>query len=81
MRREEARASTERAGSGDIEVAADLLGHEVADLGVARNGGAAVVRGVGPPRMFGSLAHKETTVGGQVGEQFSAFHTWMVTSS
>jgi hypothetical protein len=71
----------EKLGLGDAEIAADLPGEYVADLGVPGHGVAAVVRRISPPRMLGPFPIQNTAMGRKVGQKFTPLHIRRVTSS
>ncbi len=48
---------------------------------MARDGGAAVIRGISPPRMTGPFANQFTTMLPQMREKFVSFHDDKLTSS
>jgi hypothetical protein len=64
-----------------VKVATDFARQKVIHFGMAGNGGAAVLGGIDPPRMFGSFTNQLTTVGGQMTEKFPPFHTRMLSSA
>src|SRR5258706_4773584 len=65
----------------DPEVATNLAGKMVVDLGVSRHRAARVECQVVPPRMARSFAKQSAIVGDQVRQEIAALHTAICSSS
>ena len=64
----------------DTQIPANLTSELVADLGVSRDGGPSVLRGVGPPRMATAFSYEDTPLTPEVSEKGHASHTTSSTS-
>ncbi len=65
----------------DTQILADLIGQDITDFGMARDGGPTVLCWVVPPGMIAALSKKLAAVTAQVTQQLAALHRAMRSST